>query len=99
MYFETVERPDLWHYGQVVSHKLGLDYFANIQFKGGHLLEVNPRVSTFIHQSDFNMPYLGLKYVLGEVGQAELAAATGRVRPERCSVRYYDQVFYDKRDL
>lgn len=95
MYFETVDDPMLWHYGQVVAERLQLDYFANIQFKGGHLLEVNPRVSTFVHQEDWNMPYLGLKYVLGEVGDAVLQAAGERVRATRRTVRYYDQVFYD----
>jgi carbamoyl-phosphate synthase large subunit len=95
MYFEIVEDPTLWHYGQVVAERLQLDYFANIQFKGGQLLEVNPRVSTFVHQEDWNMPYLGLKYLLGEVSDAGLQAANERVRATRRTVRYYDQVFYD----
>ena len=95
MYFETVHRPDLWRFGQAVVRALGLDYFVNIQFKGGLLIEVNPRVSTFVHQEDFNMPYLGVKYVLGEIGEDELRAAGRRVRAGRRSVRYYDQVFYD----
>jgi hypothetical protein len=95
MYFEIVEDPTLWRYGQVVAERLQLDYFANIQFKGGQLLEVNPRVSTFVHQEDWNMPYLGLKYLLGEVSAAGLQAANERVRATRRTVRYYDQVFYD----
>jgi len=99
MYFEMVDRPDLRHYGEEVARRLGLDYFANIQFKGGKLLEVNPRVSTFVHQEDFNVPYLGLKYVLGEADEAQLKAAEERVRSTRRTVRYYDQVFYDVEDL
>jgi carbamoyl-phosphate synthase large subunit len=99
MYFETVEHSELERHGRTVSQRLGLDYFANIQFKGGQLIEVNPRVSTFVHQDDFNMPYLGLKYVLGEVGEAELQAANERIRTTRRTVRYYDQVFYDAQDL
>lgn len=95
MYFEIVHRPDLMHYGQVIAHRLDLDYFANIQFKGDMLLEVNPRVSTFVHQPDFNMPYLGLKYVLGEVDENDLRQAQERIRTTRRSVRYYDQVSYD----
>lgn len=96
MYFKIVERPDLWDYGDRVAQTLELDYFANIQFKGGKLLEVNPRVSTFVHQDDFIMPYLGLKYVLGEIGEDELQSASQRVRPTRRTMRYYDQVFYDE---
>jgi carbamoyl-phosphate synthase large subunit len=99
MYFETVERPDLRRYGEIISERLGLDYFANIQFKGGQLLEVNPRVSTFVHQEDFNMPYLGIKYILGEIGESELRQASKRVRTSRRTVRYYDQVFYDTCDI
>jgi carbamoyl-phosphate synthase large subunit len=99
MYFETVDHPQIWQHGQAISRILEIDYFANIQFKGGLLIEINPRVSTFVHQEDFNMPYLGLKYVLGEVGQAELLAASARVRATRRTVRYYDQVFYDVQDL
>lgn len=96
MCFETVARPDLRYHGEEVARVLGLEAFANIQFKGDKLLEVNPRVSTFVHQEDFNMPYLGLKYILGEANEKELQAAEGRVRTTRRSVRYYDQIFYDQ---
>jgi carbamoyl-phosphate synthase large subunit len=96
MYFEQAQRPDLWRYGLEVARALGLDYFANIQFKGGKLLEVNPRVSTFIHQRNFNMPYLGIKYALGEIDETELKSAGDQIRPTRRSVRYYDQVFCDE---
>jgi carbamoyl-phosphate synthase large subunit len=95
MRFETVEEPRLYRHAQTVVRALELDCFANIQFKGGKLLEVNPRVSTFVHQEDFNMPYLGIKYMLSEVGDAELQAASERVRTTRRTVRYYDQVFFD----
>lgn len=96
MYFKVVDRPDLWILGKHISNILELDYFANIQFKGKHLLEVNPRVSTFIHQPDFNMPYLAIKYVLGEIDKDELRSASSKLRTTRQSVRYYDQVFFDK---
>jgi hypothetical protein len=99
MYFEIVDRPDLRHYGELVAQHLGLEFFANIQFKGDKLLEVNPRVSTFVHQENFNMPYLGLKYVLGEIDARGLASAEQRVRASRRTVRYYDQIFYDLQDL
>jgi carbamoyl-phosphate synthase large subunit len=99
MYFETVDHPRLWHNGQTIVETLDLDYFVNIQFKGGKLLEVNPRVSTFVHQENFNMPYLGLKYCLGEIGASGLQAAAQRIRATRRTVRYYDQVFYDVEEL
>lgn len=95
MYFEMADRPQLRRHAEVVAHELGLDCFANIQFKGDKLLEVNPRVSTFIHQEDFCMPYLGLQYLFGEIDEEGLREAERRIRPTRVSVRYYDQVFFD----
>lgn len=95
MAFRTVERPDLVATAGRVCRALGLDWFVNVQFIGDRLLEVNPRVSTFVYQEDFVLPYLGLKYALGELDAAAVAAAQARVRPSRRTIRYYDQVFWD----
>lgn len=95
MAFKTVTRPDLVAAAAHVCRRLQLDWFANIQFKGQHLLEVNPRVSTFVYQEDFNLPYLGIKRALGELADDELPAVQARVRASRRTVRYYDQVFWD----
>jgi carbamoyl-phosphate synthase large subunit len=99
MYFKMVKNDKLWHYGKSVVEHLGINAFSSIQFIDGKLIEVNPRVSTFIHQEDFNMPYLGLKHTLGEASKEMLKTATARVRTSRRSIRYYDQVFYDAQDL
>ena len=95
MSFRTVDRPDLLEVSRHVCRRLGLEWFVNIQFKGDHLLEVNPRVSTFVFQDDLILPYLGVKYALGELDEKELQAAQTRVRPSRRTMRYYDQVFWD----
>jgi len=95
MAFKTVERPDLVEVAKHVCKRLGLDWFVNIQFRGDRLLEVNPRVSTFVYQEDFILPYLGIKYALGELDSAGIVAAQGRLRSSRRTVRYYDQVFWD----
>jgi carbamoyl-phosphate synthase large subunit len=95
MAFRTVERPDLVAAARHICHALQLGWFANIQFKGDHLLEVNPRVSTFVYQEDFNLPYLGIKRALGELTDDALPALQARVRTSRRTVRYYDQVFWD----
>ena len=63
---------------------------------GDHLIEVNPRVSTFVYQEDFILPYLGIKYALGELDAEGVALAQSRVRTSRHSVRYFDQVFWDE---
>ena len=95
MSFRTVDRPDLVEVSREICRRLRLDWFVNIQFKGDKLLEVNPRVSTFVYQEDFNLPYLGIKYALGELSAADVRAVQARVRPSRRTVRYYDQMFWD----
>lgn len=96
MSFRTVDRPDLIAASRHVCRGLRLDQFVSIQFVGDRLIEVNPRVSTFVYQEDFILPYLGIKYALGELDPAAVAAAQSRVRATRRSVRYYDQVFWDE---
>jgi carbamoyl-phosphate synthase large subunit len=95
MVFKTVDRPDLLEAARHICRTLDLDWFVNIQFKGDRLLEVNPRVSTFVYQDDFILPYLGVKYALAELDRREVRAAQERLRTSRRTVRYYDQVFWD----
>lgn len=95
MSFKTVDRPDLVELTRKVVRRLGLDYFQSVQWIGGKLLEINPRVSTFVYQEDFIIPYLGIKYTLGELTLDDVAAVQRRVRTSRRSIRYYDQVFWD----
>jgi len=95
MAFKTVERPDLVEASRHICRRLGLDWFVNIQFKGDALLEINPRVSTFVYQEDFILPYLGIRRALGELPDEELARIQSRLRTSRRTVRYYDQVFWD----
>ena len=96
MAFKTIDRPDLVELTRQVVRHLKLDYFQSVQWIGGRLLEINPRVSTFVYQENFIIPYLGIKYALGELDAAGVALAQSRVRTSRRSVRYYDQVFWDE---
>jgi carbamoyl-phosphate synthase large subunit len=96
MSFRTVARPQLATASRHVCRTLGLDKFVSIQFMGDHLIEVNPRVSTFVYQEDFILPYLGIKHALGELDAEGVALAQSRVRTSRRSVRYFDQVFWDE---
>ena len=96
MSFLTVSRPDLERYAKRILQAIPLTYFANIQFKGDMLLEINPRVSTFVYQDDLILPYLGIKYALHEVDRAELNALHGRIDYTRRTIRYYDQVFWNE---
>jgi carbamoyl-phosphate synthase large subunit len=96
MAFKTIDRPDLVELTRKVVRHLDLDYFQSVQWIGGKLLEINPRVSTFVYQEDFIIPYLGIKYALGELDAEGVALAQSRLRFSRRSVRYYDQVFWDE---
>jgi carbamoyl-phosphate synthase large subunit len=95
MAFKTIDRPELVELTRKVVRHLDLDYYQSVQWIGGRLLEINPRVSTFVYQEDFNIPYLGIKYTLGEIGTDDVAEIQAQVRTSRRSVRYYDQVFWD----
>ena len=95
MAFKTIDRPELVDLSRKVVRHLGLDYYQSVQWIGGKLLEINPRVSTFVYQEDFSIPYLGIKYALGELTRDDVADVQARVRTSRRSVRYYDQVFWD----
>ncbi len=96
MAFRTVARPDLVGFAREACRALGLDWFVNLQFKGDRLLEINPRVSTFVYQEDFILPYLGIKYALGELDDESLAAAQARVRTSRRTLHYHEQLFWDE---
>jgi hypothetical protein len=95
MAFKTIDRPELVELTRKVVRHLELDYYQSVQWIGGRLLEINPRVSTFVYQEDFIIPYLGIKYTLGELSADDVAEIQARVRTSRRSVRYYDQVFWD----
>ena len=95
MYFETADEPELVEASRALCAELGVDWFVNVQFIDGRLLEINPRISTIVYQEDFNMPYLAVRLALGEIDDDELAAQQSRVRMTRRAIRYYDQVEYD----
>ena len=95
MYFETADEPGLVESSRALCAELGVDWFVNVQFIDGRLLEINPRISTIVYQEDFNMPYLAVRLAVGEIDVDELAAQQSRVRMTRRAIRYYDQVEYD----
>ena len=68
---------ELMDYGRRVVERLGLEYFVNVQFMDGKLLEVNPRISTMFYTDEFNMPALGVKLALGLVDEAEVRLPDG----------------------
>ncbi len=95
MYFETLDDPGLMETARKIVAELRLDHFFNIQLVGGHVIEINPRISTVVYQEDLNLPYLGVKHALGETSEEELGALAARIRPTRRALRYFDQVEWD----
>ncbi len=95
MYFETLDDPELMEVARRIVAELDLDHFFNIQLVGEHVIEINPRISTIVYQENLNLPYLGVKHALGEIGDDELAAYAARIRPTRRALRYFDQVEWD----
>ncbi|MFL5954439.1 MAG: ATP-grasp domain-containing protein [Gaiellaceae bacterium] len=95
MYFVTLEDDDLMRIANAIVEELGIEHFFNIQLVGDHVIEINPRISTIVYQEDLNLPYLGVKRALGEIGDDDLRTYASRIRPGRTALRYFDQLEFD----
>lgn len=95
MYFVTLDDPELMRIGNLIVEELRIEHFFNIQLVGEFVIEVNPRISTVVHQENLDLPYLGVKRALGEISDDELQSFTARVRPGRTALRYFDQLEFD----
>ena len=91
---ELLDRPDLIAYSRAILRAIPLSYCVNLQFRGEKLIEINPRVSSFIYQPDLIQPYLAVKLVLGEISEAELRAKQSEIAIGRRMIRYMDQIFW-----
>lgn len=88
---ELVNRPDIVEAARQILEIIPLSYCVNLQFIGGKLIEINPRVSSFIYQDEFCAPWLAIQLALGyDIPDYQDQVAIGRRM-----VRYMDQVFYD----
>jgi carbamoyl-phosphate synthase large subunit len=95
MRFETLEAPELMTVAEQLVRGFGLHGFFNLQLIGDAVLEMNPRISTIVYQDDLNLAWLGIRRAIGELTDAEAAAAQANVRPGRIALRYFDQLEYD----
>jgi hypothetical protein len=91
---ELVRRPDLVAQTREILRVIPLSYNVNLQFIGEKLIEINPRVSTFIYQEYLIAPYLAIKLALGELDAEGVRAYQAHIAYGRRMVRYMDQVFY-----
>ena len=95
MDFTLIERPREEEYSARLAAALATDYFLSVQFKGGKLMEINPRVSTIVYTPEINPPLLAVGLALGTTDPDELRRLRSRVPVGRRAIRYFDQVEYD----
>jgi len=95
MYFVTLDDPGLMDIADRIVAELAIEHFFNIQLVGEQVIEINPRISTVVYQEDLNLPYLGVKRALGEIGDDELRPLRAHVRAGRTALRYFDQLEWD----
>ena len=91
---QLVDRPDLVEQTREILKAIPLSYNVNIQFIGDKLIEINPRVSSFIYQENLIAPYVTIKLALGEITPDGVRGLQSRVVYGRRMVRYMDQVFW-----
>jgi len=91
---ELVKRDDLVEQTRKILGAITLSYCVNMQFIAGKLIEINPRVSTFIYQRDLIAPYLAIKLALGELSEEDIRKYEEKIDYGRRMVRYMDQVFH-----
>ena len=95
MYFVALADEGLMEVAEKIVAELAIEHFFNIQLVGEHVIEINPRISTVVYHEDANLPYLGVKWALGEISAQELAPLRSRIRPGRTALRYFDQLEWD----
>jgi len=94
MKFVQKENQKLVDSTKYIIEKLKLDWISNLQFIGDYLIEVNPRISTQIFSPGVNIPYLAIKFILGEITEKDVGEYSELVKTEYTALRYYDQINY-----
>ncbi|MFX0125587.1 MAG: ATP-grasp domain-containing protein [Candidatus Hodarchaeota archaeon] len=96
---ELLEEPMIIQQTSIILQQIPLSYNTNLQFikppdQEPLLIEINPRVSTFIYQQDLVQPYLSIKLALGEETPDSIKSYQEKITIGRRMVRYMDQVFF-----
>ena len=95
---ELVQDDSLVSQSREILRSIPLSYCVNIQFIANKLIEINPRVSTFIYQNDLIAPYLAVKLALGEITEEDVKAYRSKIDYGRRMIRYMDQIFHKKEE-
>ena len=94
MGFEVISHDESIEYGKEVMKHIPMDYCVDIQLRGGVLMEINPRVSTFVYDLNYCPPYLALKLAMGEINEDAIKEYQKNVPIGKRMFRYYGQVDY-----
>ena len=84
----SFEHADLEIYVRKLVTDFGGNSFVDIQFIGGKLMEINPRLSTLIYTPEYNMVHFGILHTLGEMSDAEIVSK--RLEIGRTAKFYWD---------
>lgn len=92
---EIVNRPDIVEQIRKIIKVIPLQHLSVIQFINGKLLEINPRIAGMIfYPPSWNMPYLAIKLVLGEITANEVKNYQDKIPYGRRVSRYLSQLEY-----
>jgi carbamoyl-phosphate synthase large subunit len=91
---ELVKHPEIVNHTQEILKAIPLSYCINLQFIEDKLIEINPRVSTFIYQENLIAPYLAIKLALGELTEEAVRRYKSKIDYGRRMVRFMDQIFH-----
>ena len=91
---ELVKHPEIVNQTQEILKAIPLSYCVNLQFIEDKLIEINPRVSTFIYQENLIAPYLAIKLALGELTEEAVRSYKSKIDYGRRMVRFMDQIFH-----
>jgi len=94
MGFEMIEDNAALDYAKKLLEHLPMDYCIDISTRGGVLMEINPRVSTYIYGENYCAPYLSLKLAMGEMSADEVRNYQKELPIGKKMFRYYGQIDY-----
>jgi len=95
---EIIKNENLIQQTKQILKNIPLSYCVNIQFIDEKLIEINPRVSTFIYQKNLIAPYLSIKLALDEITNEEIKQYKNKIDYGRRMIRYMDQIFHKKHE-
>jgi len=93
-YGELIDKPEIIKKVERIIKEIPLKYSIGIQFIGDYLIEINPRVSTFIYQDNLIEPYYAIELAMGNISKSDIRKLNEKIKYGRKMIRYMDQIFF-----